>query len=57
MAYVGRPGLRLVEATGLTVRRHVEVLTTTERHSPAVSGMVAALKASVSVLPDPPGEA
>ena len=52
MAHLGRPDLRLVDVAGLTVRRHVEVLTAAERDNPAVSGMVAALKASVAALPD-----
>ena len=51
LAYAGRPELRVVEVDGLTVRRHVEVLTAGERRSAAVAGMVDALKASAAASP------
>ena len=44
LAYAGRVGLRDVDVTGLQVRRHVEALTTTERHNPARAGMIQALQ-------------
>jgi DNA-binding transcriptional LysR family regulator len=45
LAHVGRSDLRVVNAVGLSVRRHVEALTMTERTSPATNGMVGALEA------------
>ena len=46
LAYLGRIGLRDIDVTGLHLRRHVEALTMADRHSPAVTGMVDALRAS-----------
>lgn len=46
LAYAGRIGLRDVDVTGLDIRRHVEALTTADRRSPAVTALVAALRAS-----------
>ena len=46
LAYLGRVGLRDVDVTGLHLRRHVEALTMADRHHPAVTGMVDALRAS-----------
>jgi DNA-binding transcriptional LysR family regulator len=50
LAHVGRSDLRVVSAAGLTVRRHVEALTVTERTSPATEGMVGALKAASNAI-------
>lgn len=46
LAYLGRVGLRDIEVTALNVRRHVEALTMADRHSPAVAGMIDALRAA-----------
>ncbi len=46
LAYLGRVGLRDVEVTGLHIRRHVEALTMGDRHHPAITGMVKALRAA-----------
>lgn len=54
LAYAGRPALRVVAAQGLTIRRHVEVLTATARHNPAVAGMIAALRTSAAAVPHEP---
>ena len=53
LAHVGRSDLRVVNAAGLTVRRHVEALTVTERTSPATEGMVGALKAASNAINSP----
>lgn len=55
LAYVRRPGLRIVEATDLSLKRHVEVLTVVDRQNPTTDAMVAALKASAAVVIDAPG--
>ena len=49
LAYLGRVGLRDLDVTGLHLRRHVEALTMADRHHPAVTGMVIALRASAQV--------
>ena len=49
LAYLGRVGLRDVDVTGLHLRRHIEALTMADRHHPAVTGMVIALRASAQV--------
>ena len=46
LAYLGRIGLRDIDVTGLQLRRHIEALTMADRRSPAVTGMVDALRAS-----------
>ena len=46
LAYLGRVGLRDVDVTSLHLRRHVEALTMADRHHPAVTGMVNALRAA-----------
>jgi DNA-binding transcriptional LysR family regulator len=46
LAYLGRVGLRDVDVTALTFRRHIEALTMADRYHPAVTGMVNALRAS-----------
>ena len=46
LAYLGRTGLRDLDVRGLHLHRHVEALTMADRHSPAVTGMVNALRAS-----------
>lgn len=46
LAYLGRVGLRDVDVPGLTIRRHVEALTMADRHHPAVTGMINALRAA-----------
>jgi DNA-binding transcriptional LysR family regulator len=46
LAYLGRVGLRDVDVTGLSLHRYVEALTMADRHHPAVTGMVDALRAS-----------
>jgi DNA-binding transcriptional LysR family regulator len=46
LAYLGRVGLRDVDVTALTFRRHIEALTMADRYHPAVTGMVNALGAS-----------
>ena len=46
LAYLGRVGLRDVDVTGLTFRRHIEALTMADRYHSAVTGMVNALRAS-----------
>jgi DNA-binding transcriptional LysR family regulator len=51
LGFVGRVGLQALEVGDLTVRRHVEVLTAADGRSPAIKGMIAALKASVAALP------
>lgn len=51
LAYAGRPELRVVAVDGLTIRRHVDVVTVTGRQSAATAGMVAALRASAAVAP------
>jgi DNA-binding transcriptional LysR family regulator len=51
LAFVGRPDLRVVDAAGLSVRRHVDVLTAAERQTKTATGMLAALKASAAALP------
>lgn len=52
LGYVSRLGLQALEVPDLTVRRHVEVLTSPDRDSPAMRGMIAALRAEVAQLPD-----
>jgi DNA-binding transcriptional LysR family regulator len=47
LAYAGRSDLRVLQARGLEIRRHVEVLTA-KHQVPAVEGMVRALKASAA---------
>jgi DNA-binding transcriptional LysR family regulator len=51
LGFRGRIGLQALDVTDLTLRRHVEVLTVADRQSPAVDGMVAALKAAEASLP------
>ena len=46
LAYLGRSGLRDIDVTGLQLRRHIEALTMADRRSPAVTGMVDALRAT-----------
>ena len=46
LAYLGRVGLRDIDVTALHLRRHVEALTMADRHHPAVTGMVNALRAT-----------
>ena len=50
LAYLGRLGLRDVEVTGLHLRRHVEALTMADRHNPATTGMVNALRAAAHAI-------
>lgn len=59
LGFVGRIGLAALEVADLAVRRHVEVLTVAGRQSPAVDGMIAALRAAVQAIPSvdcPPAE-
>lgn len=51
LGFVGRIGLQALELSDLTLRRHVEVLTPSERPSPAVDGMIVALKAAAAAIP------
>jgi DNA-binding transcriptional LysR family regulator len=50
LGFVGRSGLQALRVRDLTLRRHVEVLTKADRHSPAVDGMIAAFRAGAAQL-------
>lgn len=51
LGFMGRLGLRALDLSDLTLRRHVEVLTAAKPDSPAIIGMITALKAAVAALP------
>jgi DNA-binding transcriptional LysR family regulator len=51
LGFRGRIGLQALEVSDLNLHRHVEVLTVADRRSPAVDGMIAALKAAMAALP------
>jgi len=50
LAYLGRVGLRDIDVTALHLRRHVEALTMADRHHPAVTGMINALRATAQAI-------
>ena len=51
LGFMGRLGLRALDLSDLTLRRHVEVLTAAKPDSPAIIGMITALRAAVAALP------
>lgn len=51
LGYTPSPGIRAIRASSLGIRRHVSVLSSLRRHSPAIDGMIQALAAAAALRP------